>query len=71
MQGGPNTNITGVIYFPSGNLSFSGNSNLASSGCLQILADTLSWSGTPSLLVNGCAGTGVDVFGPTVAELVE
>lgn len=71
MQGGPNTNITGVVYFPSGNLSFSGTPNLASSGCLQILADTLNWSGTPSLLVNGCAGTGVDVFGPTVAELVE
>jgi Flp pilus assembly protein TadG len=71
MQGGPNTNITGVVYFPQGNLSFSGTPNLASSGCLQLLADTLAWAGTPSLLVNGCGGTGVTPFGPIVAELVE
>ena len=52
--GGPNTSITGVVYIPSGNLSFSGNPNTASSGCLQLIADTLAWGGTPSLLVNGC-----------------
>ena len=71
IQGGPNTNITGAVYIPSGNLTFSGTPNVSSSGCLQLLADTLAWAGTPSLLVNGCRGTGVTEFGPTVAQMVE
>jgi Flp pilus assembly protein TadG len=71
MQGGPNSSITGAVYFPQGNLSYQGSPNLSSTGCLQIIADTLNWQGTPKLLVNGCAGTGVNVFGPISAALVE
>jgi Flp pilus assembly protein TadG len=71
MIGGPNSSIVGAVYFPQGNLSYQGNPDLTSTGCLQIIGDTLSWQGTPKLYVNGCAGTGVNVFGPISAALLE
>jgi len=69
--GGPDSSITGAVYFPQGNLTYQGNPNLASTGCLQVIGDTLQWQGTPTLKVNGCAGTGVNVFGPISAALLE
>ncbi len=69
--GGPNSNITGAVYFPQGNLTYQGSPSLTSTGCLQLIADTFSWQGTPKLYVNGCAGTGVNVFGPISAALLE
>ena len=68
--GGPNTTMTGVIYFPSGNVTYQGNASSATTGCLQILADTLNWSGTPTILVNGCSNV-ANTFGPTTVALKE
>src|SRR4029077_14377310 len=69
--GGPNSTITGAVYFPQGNLTYQGSPSITSTGCLQLIADTFSWQGTPKLYVNGCAGTGVNVFGPISAALLE
>jgi len=69
--GGPNSSITGAVYFPQGNLTYQGNPSVTSTGCLQLISDTFSWQGTPTLYVNACAGTGVNVFGPISAALVE
>jgi len=69
--GGPNTSIVGAVYFPQGNLTYQGTPSATSTGCMQLIADSLSWQGTPKLYVNGCAGTGVNVFGPISAALLE
>jgi hypothetical protein len=71
LQGGANFSIVGAVYFPQGNLSYQGSPSVTSTGCLQLIADTFNWQGTPKLYVNGCAGTGVNVFGPISAALVE
>ncbi len=69
--GGPNSSITGAVYFPQGNLTYQGSPSASSTGCLQMISDTFSWQGTPTLYVNACAGTGVNVFGPISAALLE
>jgi len=69
--GGPTSSIVGAVYFPQGNLTYQGTPSATSTGCLQLISDTFSWQGTPTLYVNACAGTGVNVFGPISAALLE
>ena len=56
LNGGANQSFTGALYFPSTNLTYSGNSS--STTCTQLVADTVTFTGN-STINSSCAGTGV------------
>jgi hypothetical protein len=69
LNGTSNSVLTGAVYLPNDNLSFSGTSNSAS-GCTQIIAGTLDLTGNSGIGVN-CAGAGVeDMYMPGGVRLV-
>lgn len=55
--GGSSSTITGAIYFPTENVTFSGGSS-SGSNCTEIVADTVSISGK-AYFSNSCAGDGM------------
>ncbi|MGH7091846.1 MAG: hypothetical protein ACREFQ_23400, partial [Stellaceae bacterium] len=57
-SGGSNQNITGVLYFPSQSVSYSGNSGNNAAPCTQLIGYQLNFSGTSTFNAN-CKGTGV------------
>lgn len=59
-SGGSNQSITGVIYFPTENVTFSG-SNASSSSCTQLVANTVTVSGTADFN-NTCPGDGMSTI---------
>lgn len=62
-SGGSGQNITGAIYFPTQQVTYSGGSSTSSaSNCTQLLAYQLSFSGA-SNFKNNCTGVGVTGFG--------
>jgi hypothetical protein len=74
LTGGSTQNITGVIYFPNQNLTFSGGTTTAGAPCTQVLALTLTFSGNSSFnnaSTNNCAGTGMRGIGNGFVQLVE
>jgi Flp pilus assembly protein TadG len=56
-SGGSAANVTGAIYAPANQVTYSGGS-AAANGCTQIVSDTLTISG-PSYVQHNCTGTGV------------
>jgi hypothetical protein len=57
INGGSNTQITGVAYFPTENLTFAGGAS-AASNCTQLVADTIKITGN-SYFSSGCTGDGM------------
>ena len=55
--GGATASITGAIYAPANQVTYSGGSS-AGTGCTQIVSDKLTISG-PSYFQHNCTGTGV------------
>ncbi len=49
--GTSNPSLTGVVYFPNADLSFSGNTGVAA-GCLEVIAKSVSFHGDSSLAAN-------------------
>jgi hypothetical protein len=69
LNGTSNSVLTGAVYLPNDNLTFSGTSNSAS-GCTQIIASTLNLTGNSGIGVN-CAGAGVqEMYMPGGVRLV-
>lgn len=58
LNGTSSSTITGAVYLPNDNLSYSGNTNSVS-GCTQIIARTLDLTGNSGIGVN-CQGAGVE-----------
>lgn len=59
LNGGSTTQFTGVLYFPSQEVQFTGGNSTGPAGCTRIVAQTVSFSGNATI-GNDCAGTGVD-----------
>lgn len=69
LNGTSSSTITGAVYLPNDNLSYSGNNNSVS-GCTQIIARTLDLTGNSGIGVN-CQGAGVeDMYMPGSVRLV-
>lgn len=58
LNGTSSSTLTGAVYLPNDNLSYSGNNNSVS-GCTQIIARTLDLTGNSGIGVN-CQGAGVE-----------
>jgi Flp pilus assembly protein TadG len=74
INGGSNTQITGVAYFPTENLTFAGGAASASN-CTQLVADTIKITGN-SYFSTGCTGDGMANINtsdgrPGLVQLVE
>ena len=64
--------LTGVLYFPTQLLTYTGNSG-ALTTCTQLIADMITFTGSTAVS-NACSGTGVNPFtspGQTYASLVQ
>jgi Flp pilus assembly protein TadG len=62
-SGGSTQKITGAIYFPDQEVTYSGGSgSTGASQCTQLIAYTLNFSGS-STFNNNCSGTGVQTIG--------
>ena len=67
-NGGSSQYLGGAIYFPTGEVQFSGGAG-ASTNCTQLIADTVTFTGNSGLAIN-CAGYGVRPFSVTSVRLV-
>jgi hypothetical protein len=54
--GGSTSSLTGALYFPGGNVDFSGNSG---STCTVLIANNVEFHGTPTMSASGCIAAGV------------
>ncbi|MDE3015521.1 MAG: hypothetical protein KGI29_01155 [Pseudomonadota bacterium] len=57
-NGGSTMNVTGAIYFPHGELSFTGGNSTSSPSCTQVIAWSLNFSGGTNLSGN-CPNSGM------------
>ena len=67
LNGGSNTEFTGVIYVPNNDITFTGGNVTDSNGCTQIVGLTVSFSGSADI-ENNCSLLGVtalDLSGPS------
>ena len=67
LNGGSNTEFTGVIYVPSNDVTFTGGNSTDSNGCTQIVVLTVSFGGDADLEID-CTTVGVtvlDLSGPS------
>jgi Flp pilus assembly protein TadG len=55
--------LTGVIYYPNGNISFSGSASATTAGCSEIIGGSLTFSGASTLSASGCTAFGTVPFG--------
>ncbi|HLY05640.1 MAG TPA: hypothetical protein VKR31_07825 [Rhizomicrobium sp.] len=62
ISGSSNSTITGALYFPTQQVTFSGGSNTPSA-CTEVIGDKITISGT-AYLGDSCAGTGVASITP-------
>ena len=71
ISGSSSSTLTGVLYFPTQQITYSGGSN-ASTTCTQLVGDTITFSGSTSI-GNSCTGTGTKTFssGAMYASLVQ
>ena len=67
-NGGATQYLGGAIYFPTGDVQFSGGGG-TNTNCTQLIADTISFTGNSGLAIN-CAGYGVKPFSVTSVRLV-
>jgi Flp pilus assembly protein TadG len=49
--------LTGVIYYPNGNMSFSGSADSTGANCSEVIAGTITLSGASNVSASGCATT--------------
>ncbi|MDA8707985.1 pilus assembly protein TadG-related protein [Hellea sp.] len=64
INGNQDLQIDGALYFPNGDLEFSGGAD-ATSGCTQIIADTVIFTGNSELTLTDCEPLGTrDIDGP-------
>lgn len=68
-NGGADVAITGAMYFPTGTVTYNGNSSGASS-CTQIVALTVEFSGSSSIGSN-CTGVGTQSIGYAKPTLLD
>jgi hypothetical protein len=54
--------LTGVVYYPNGNLSFSGSADSTGTNCSEVIAATISISGASNLSASGCSNFGTVPF---------
>jgi Flp pilus assembly protein TadG len=59
-SGGAPMNLTGGIYFPAGNVEWTGINSGATPACTQIVAKRVAFTGNSSLNDRGCAAAGVN-----------
>jgi hypothetical protein len=72
IAGTNSSTFTGVLYFPTQQLTYTGTSG-ASTTCTQLIADMITMTGTTGIS-NACSGTGVSTFytpGQAYASLVQ
>jgi hypothetical protein len=70
LTGNSTSVIQGAIYFPAGDLEFTGSSALTN-GCTQIVANTIRFTGSSGLKAQ-CENTGItDIFVDGAIDLVE
>ena len=70
LNGTAASHMTGVIYFPTQDVSYLGNFS-GQNGCTQIVASTVQWSGSSSISVN-CSAMGFNSLPiPGGVKLVE
>lgn len=62
--GGSTMNITGALYFPAGEVSFTGGNEIGGATCTQIVANTIEFQGN-AVVNSTCAGTGVQTITTT------
>lgn len=62
--------VTGAIYAPTNNVSFTGNGGANAPNCTQLVAYTATFTGNGNLQ-NNCSGVGVTQFGNSGASYVE
>ncbi|MEE8393554.1 MAG: pilus assembly protein TadG-related protein [Rhodospirillales bacterium] len=72
LNGGADTNFTGALYFPSGDVSVSGNSSMDST-CIQIISYTVSFSGDTDMdndcdMLSSGSGNSIDIEEVTLVE---
>ncbi|HEY2445354.1 MAG TPA: hypothetical protein VGI20_06415 [Rhizomicrobium sp.] len=72
INGSNSSTLTGVLYFPTQQITYSGNSGAATT-CTQLIGDTITFTGSTTVS-NSCSGTGVNPFstpGMNYASLVQ
>lgn len=62
LTGNSGVPLTGVVYAPNANLTFSGSSSQGSSGCAEVIASIIKITGSASLTSSGCASYGAANF---------
>jgi hypothetical protein len=67
-NGGATQYLGGAIYFPTGDVEFSGGAG-TSTNCTQLIGDTITFTGNSGLAIN-CAGYGVKPIGTSGVRLV-
>jgi hypothetical protein len=55
--------LTGVIYYPNGNMSFTGSADSTGANCSEVIAGTITLSGASNVSASGCATYGTVPFG--------
>lgn len=55
--------LTGVIYYPNGNMSFTGSANSTGANCSEVIAGTITLSGASNVSASGCSTYGTVPFG--------
>jgi hypothetical protein len=55
--------LTGVIYYPNGNMSFSGSADSTGANCSEVIAGTITLSGASNVSASGCSTYGTVAFG--------
>lgn len=61
--------LTGIVYFPNADLTFSGTSQTGTQGCLEIVANSVTFAGTTSLAVgSNCSAYGALAFSSTTSN---
>jgi Flp pilus assembly protein TadG len=64
ITGNARSSITGLIYYPNGPLTFSGNADSSgTSPCLEVIANVVILSGNASLVGDSCSSMGALSFG--------
>ncbi|MDR3531360.1 MAG: hypothetical protein P4L90_12510, partial [Rhodopila sp.] len=61
--------FSGLIYYPNGQLSFSGNAVDGSTGCAEVVASTVTLSGNANLAAN-CSQYGLPTYGSLTTNSV-
>jgi Flp pilus assembly protein TadG len=60
--------VTGVIYYPNGNLSFGGSADSTGANCSEVIAGTITLTGASSVSASGCTTYGTVPFGSLPAS---